>query len=126
MPPPTRDMTETLLLSAGEDDLGLPPCRKTMYEELGETVMPWLGALTTTYEHGVARLNQKTMVMPGVPVDGVMDVYNDHNSVQLVFENAAHAAPDGRATLRTEDALKADQLCMESTRSTNNIYLWHR
>ena len=50
-----------------------------------------------------------------------MDVYNDHKSVRLVFEKATHAAEDGHATPRTEDALKADWLRMESTRSTNKI-----
>ena len=44
MLPPTRDMTVTLPLSTGEDDLGLPPCPKTMYKELGETAMTWLAA----------------------------------------------------------------------------------
>ena len=48
------------------------------------------------------------MVILGVPVDGVMDVYNDHKSVRLVFEKATHAAVDGRATPHTEDAMTAE------------------
>jgi len=97
-----------------------------MYAELGETVMTWLAALTTKYEHGVARVNHKTLVMLGVPVDGVMDVYTDHTSVRLVFEKAAQVTADGYVTPRVEDAMKADWLRMEPTRSTNKVYLWYR
>ena len=106
--------------------MGLPPCRKTMYTALGETVMTWLAAPTTKYEHGVAQLSQKASIQLEVPVDGVMDVYTDNKSVRMVFEKAAHATADERVTPRAEDAMKADWLRMEPTRSTNKVYLWYR
>ena len=58
MPLPTRDMTNRLPIPASGDDMGLPPCRSNTYKELGETVMSWLGTLTSKMEHGVPRLTQ--------------------------------------------------------------------
>jgi hypothetical protein len=126
MPQVTRDMTAALPVPASDDAMGLPPCRTNTYKELGETVMSWLSALTARKEHGVPRLTQQTMVKLGVPVDGVMDVYNDHATVRRVFEAAARTNADGRATPRAEDALKTDWMRLESTKSTNKIYLWYK
>ena len=114
-------MTATLPISASEDDMGLPLCQVNTYKELEETVMSWLGALTKKLDHEVPRLNHQTMVKLGLPVDDVMDVCNNHKTVQLMFEKAAHTEANGRATPRVDIALKAKWLRLEPTRSTNNI-----
>ena len=126
MPLSTRDMTNALPIPASDDDMGLPPCWSNTHKELGETMMSWLSALMAKMEHGVPRLTQTTIVKLSVPVDVVMDVYNNHTTVRRVFENAAHKEAGGQAFPHADDALKVDWLQMELTRSTNKIYLWYK
>jgi hypothetical protein len=64
--------------------------------------------------------------MLGVPVDGTMQVFNDHTTTKGVFAGTAQQDDVERAMPRSEDALKANWMRLTSMTSTNKVYFWYK
>jgi hypothetical protein len=112
------------IMTAEDDDT--ETFRKDKYNSLGEGIMGWLRGLTGCSEHGTPNIKQRALVELGVPMDGLMDVHNDRETVRRVFKAMVQQGDEERATPRAETAVKADWARLKSTKSEGEVYLWYK